>query len=168
MSGAGQAEQATRQRWPPPGPAPKTIIALSSGRLAIRPRWIVHRCYSGPWRPAARPPPPRSRSPRELLVAARLLGLALRVQDTRPFAVLRRRHQEGPGRFVDHRHLPFANRFVAMLHASGAASTLQRRGIPHTRHSCGCASVPPDPTQLLIALRRKEVLPALRAAIQNV
>jgi hypothetical protein len=34
-----------------PGPAPKTIIALSSGRLAIRPRWIVHRCYSGPWRP---------------------------------------------------------------------------------------------------------------------
>src|SRR5258708_4410202 len=37
---------------------------------------------------------------------------------------------------------------IAMLHASGAASTLQRRGIPHTRHSCGCASVPPDPTQL--------------------
>jgi hypothetical protein len=36
-----------------------------------------------------------------------------------------------------------------MLHASGAASTLQRRGIPHTRPSCGCASVPPDPTQLL-------------------
>jgi hypothetical protein len=34
-----------------PGPAPKTIIALSSGWLAIRPRWIVHRCYSGPWRP---------------------------------------------------------------------------------------------------------------------
>jgi hypothetical protein len=32
-----------------------------------------------------------------------------------------------------------------MLHASGAASTLQRRGIPHTRHSCECASVPPDP-----------------------
>jgi hypothetical protein len=44
MSGAGQAEQATRQRWPPPGPAPKTIIALSSGWLAIRPRWTVHRC----------------------------------------------------------------------------------------------------------------------------
>jgi hypothetical protein len=34
-----------------PGPAPKSIIALSSGWLAIRPRWIVHRCYSGPWRP---------------------------------------------------------------------------------------------------------------------
>ena len=34
-----------------PGPAPKTIIALSSGWLAIRPRWIVHKCYSGPWRP---------------------------------------------------------------------------------------------------------------------
>jgi hypothetical protein len=33
-----------------PGPAPRTIIALSSGWLAIRPRWIVHRCYSGPWR----------------------------------------------------------------------------------------------------------------------
>ena len=27
-----------------PGPAPKTIIALSCGWLAIRPRWIVHRC----------------------------------------------------------------------------------------------------------------------------
>jgi len=23
-----------------------------AGWLAIRPRWIVHRCYSGPWRPA--------------------------------------------------------------------------------------------------------------------
>jgi hypothetical protein len=34
-----------------PGPAPETIIARSSSRLAIRPRWIVHRCYSGPWRP---------------------------------------------------------------------------------------------------------------------
>jgi hypothetical protein len=45
-----------------PGPAPKTIIALSSGWLAIRPRWIVHRCYSGPWRPR-RGAPPRSRSP---------------------------------------------------------------------------------------------------------
>src|SRR6516225_3411221 len=52
-------------------------------------------------------------------------------------------------RLVDHRHLPFVNRFIAMLHASGAASTLQRGGIPHTRHSCECASVPPDPTQLL-------------------
>jgi hypothetical protein len=58
-------------------------------------------------------------------------------------------HQEAPRRLVNHRHLPIANRFIAMLHASGAASTLQRRGIPHTRPSCGCASVPPDPTQLL-------------------
>jgi hypothetical protein len=33
-----------------PGPAPKTIVALSSGWLAIWPRWIVHRCYSGPRR----------------------------------------------------------------------------------------------------------------------
>jgi len=65
-----------------------------------------------------------------------------------PLAVLGRCHQEAPRRLVNHRHLPFANRFIAMLHASGAASTLQRRGIPHTRHSCGCASVPPDPTQL--------------------
>jgi hypothetical protein len=64
-------------------------------------------------------------------------------------AVLGRCHQEAPRRLVNHRHLPIANRFIAMLHASGAASTLQRRGIPHTRPSCGCASVPPDPTQLL-------------------
>jgi hypothetical protein len=62
--------------------------------------------------------------------------------------MLPRLHQERLRRLVDHRHLPFANRFIAMLHALGAASTLQRRGIPHTRHSCGCASVPPDPTQL--------------------
>ena len=62
-----------------------------------------------------------------------------------PLAVLGRCHQEAPRRLVNHRHLPFANRFIAMLHASGAASTLQRRGIPHTRHSCECASVPPDP-----------------------
>jgi hypothetical protein len=68
-----------------------------------------------------------------------------RLQDARPFPVLRWCHQEAPRRLVDHRHLPFANRFIAMLHASGAASTLQRRGIPHTRHSCECASVPPDP-----------------------
>jgi hypothetical protein len=81
----------------------------------------------------------------ELLVVLRLLGLALRMKDARPLQMLPRRHQEGPRRFVDHRHLPFANHFIAMLHASGAASTLQRGGIPHTRHSCECASVPPDP-----------------------
>jgi hypothetical protein len=46
-----------------PGPAPKTIIALSSGWLAIRPRWIVHKGYSGPWRPPRGGHPPRSRSP---------------------------------------------------------------------------------------------------------
>jgi hypothetical protein len=68
--------------------------------------------------------------------------------------VLRRRHQEAFRRLVDHRHLPFAKRFIAMLHASGAASTLQRGGIPHTRHSCGCASVPPDPTPWFAGLPR--------------
>jgi hypothetical protein len=31
--------------------------------------------------------------------------------------------------------------------------TLQRRGIPHTRHSCGCASVPPDPAASIFAAR---------------
>ena len=46
-----------------PGPAPKTIVALSSGWLAIRPRWIVHRYYSGPWRPRRGRHPLRSRSP---------------------------------------------------------------------------------------------------------
>jgi hypothetical protein len=40
--------------------------------------------------------------------------------------MLRWCHQKKIGRLIDHRHLPFANRFVAMLPASGAASTLQR------------------------------------------
>jgi hypothetical protein len=44
----------------------------------------------------------------------------------RPLPVLRWCHQKKIGRLIDHRHLPFANRFVAMLPASGAASTLQR------------------------------------------
>ena len=73
-------------------------------------------------------------------------------------------------RLVDHRHLPFVNRFIAMLHASGAASTLQRRGIPHTRHSCGCASVPPDPTLRAQKCRRPraEGLPSLARLVDLV
>src|SRR4029077_1485824 len=129
-----------------PGPAPKTIIAPSSGWLAIRPRWIVHRCYSGPWRPRRGRHPLRSRSPaRAFRDVAPGPGGCGGARVRRPLPVLRWRHQEAFRRLVDHRHLPFAKRFIAMLHASGAASTLQRRGIPHTRPSCGCASVPPDP-----------------------
>src|SRR5262249_14262925 len=41
----------------------------------------------------------------------------------RPLPVLRRCHQKGVRRLVDHRHLPFANRFAAMLPASGDAPT---------------------------------------------
>jgi len=57
-----------------------------------------------------------------------------------------------------------------MLHASGAASTLQRRGIPHTRHSCGCASVPPDPTLRAQKCRRPraEGLPSLARLVDLV
>jgi hypothetical protein len=57
-----------------PGPAPKTIIALSSGWLAIRPRWIVHRCYSGPWRPRRGRRHRDLDRPRELFVMLRQPG----------------------------------------------------------------------------------------------
>jgi hypothetical protein len=168
--------------------------------LAIRPRWIVHRCYSGPWRPRrghqrdldrssellvvkgqigppalAHDPGPHhgplrqrrsttysassatatrrkystTRSSTVLIVAARKSMTCILAFDAgragahwRCWAgVIKKR----PGGSSVHRHLPFANRFIAMLHASGAASTLQRGGIPHTRPSCRCASVPPDP-----------------------
>jgi len=46
-----------------------------------------------------------------------------------PLQMLPQRHQEGPRRFVDHRHLPFANHFIAMLPASGDAPA--RGDIPH-------------------------------------
>jgi hypothetical protein len=104
-----------------PGPAPKTIIAPSSGWLAIRPRWIVHRCYSGPWRPRRGRHPLRSRSPaRAFRDVAPGPGGCGGARVRRPLPVLRRRHQEAFRRLVDHRHLPFAKRFIAMLHASGA------------------------------------------------
>jgi len=88
--------------------------------------------------------------PGELFVLQRQVRPVVPPRPLGPLPVLPRRHQETFRRLVDHRHLPFANRFIAMLHASGAASTLQRGGIPHTRHSCECASVPPDPKSALL------------------
>ena len=76
-----------------PGPAPKTIIALSSGWLAIRPRWIVHKCYSGPWRPRRGRHPRDLDRPRELFVMLRQVRAVAAARVRRPS--LRRRHQEG-------------------------------------------------------------------------
>ncbi len=63
ISGAGQAEQATRQRWPPPAPRLRRLLRCHPAGWQPWPRWIVHKCYSGPWRPRRGGHPPRSGSP---------------------------------------------------------------------------------------------------------
>jgi hypothetical protein len=94
-----------------------------------------------------------TRSSTVLIVAARKsMTCVLRG----PLAVCRC-HQEAPRRLVNHRHLPFANRFIACC----THRALHRRWIagafPHTRHPLADpASVPPDPFSTFGAAVRPE------------
>ena len=67
--------------------------------------------------------------PGELFVLQRQVRPVVPPRPLGPLPVLPRRHQETFRRLVDHRHLPFANHFIAMLPASGDAPA--RGDIPH-------------------------------------
>jgi len=104
-----------------PRPRAKTIIALSSGWLAIPAAVDYPQVLQWAVATAARPPPPAiSIAPRELFVMLRQVRAVAAARVRRPLPVVRRRHQKAFRRLVDHRRVPFAKRFIAMLHASGA------------------------------------------------
>jgi hypothetical protein len=107
-----------------PGPAGRACARPGPHHGPLRQRRSTR--YSASSATATRRKYSTTRSSTVLIVAARKsMTCVLRG----PLAVCRC-HQEAPRRLVNHRHLPFANRFIAMLHASGAASTLDRGGIP--------------------------------------
>src|SRR5437899_10218778 len=93
ISGAGQAEQATRQRWPPPAPRLRRLLRChpagwQSGRGALSTSATVGRGDRG----EAATPRDLDR-PRELFVMLRQVRAVAAARVRRPS--LRRRHQEG-------------------------------------------------------------------------
>jgi hypothetical protein len=124
ISGAGQAEQATRQRWPPPAPRLRRLLRCHPAGWQSGPGWIVHRCYSGPWRPRRGHHRDLDRSSELLLVVKGQIG---------PPALA---HDPGP------HHGPLRQRRSTTYSASSATAT--RRKYSTTRSS----------TVLIVAARK--------------